>query len=1476
RISKSRTLSATGGVGVPGGSVGVGVGTGDSTSLVDYLDMNGDGFPDVVGSTGIQYTDPTGGLGRGAFGTHDGTLPGDSPGARSSTNNSGSAKAGSASRTIQNGPGKAAPDGEGSARTAQSGGDLPPVGIGGDFGASTSDAGYDLIDINGDGLPDRVYDDGGVRLNLGYKFGAREAWRNPGRLNDGSAHSAGLSLGFNTDFFGFAGGKSFEHGTSKTDATLADVNGDGLPDRVFSGNPIRVGFNTGNGFEPPVAFGGSLDGIARDGNATLGGGVYAEFKVPLIPVVVNPGVNDAGGVGRTELALRDVNGDGYADHVSSTADDELVVQENTTGKTNLLRTVSLPLGGRMDFDYTRDGNTYDTPQSRFVLSKVSVDDKRPGDGQDVQRSTFEYSGGVFDRKEREFRGYGQVIVRQRDAGDGDAVLRSTTTQFRTDSPYTRGLAVKSFTTDAAGHKFTETENTYTVRDVNNPSGTADLASETATLFAFASRVDTRFFEGQATAGKSTFTTMDYDGVGNVVRSFAANEAGTGDDVDVVMHYSVEVPACQTTNITGTPTSVEVTGGGSVVRHRESTLDCATGNVTQVRAALNGTDTAVTDLDYFTTGIRTGNLKTVTGPVNKNGERFKVDYDYDTTVATYVESVTDVFGYHSTSTHDPKFGVETSSTDINNQSITTTYDTLGRPVTVTSPYEAADGKTSITFEYHPEAAVPFAVTRHADRQADNTVRTDTIDTITFTDGLGRVIQTKADAAVSTGPNTAPANVMVVSGRVDYDALGRAVKTFFPITEAKATTNTTLNPAFTATNFDTVTPTVTTYDVMDRPVHTALPDGTQASVAYGFGQDRANVTQFETIATDANNKTARSYTDVRGLTTTLKQFNPAGGAAQAVILTSYGYNALGEKTSIVDNAGNTTTMAYDNFGRNTSVISPDTGRTDMVYDLAGNPTKKITAVLAPANKAVEYDYDFNRLKAIRYPTFTTNNVTYTYGPPGAADNAANRITEIRDSAGKVTRKYGPLGETTEETRTVSVQGQQTRTFTTGYTYDTWNRVLKLAYPDTEVLSYRYNSGGQVDQATGVKETRPYTYLARLDYDKFGQRVLTDTGNATRTEYNYNSTTRRLEDLKAKLTGSTRGGYQFQNTHYTYDNVGNITALTNNTAAPTSAVGAQVGGPSTQTFTYDDLYRLTHATGTYTPAGKTDTYTQDLTYDANSNITNKNQDRRTTTSNGGTTIDNTLTYNNTYTYPTTGRTRAATTIGDTTTGLFTFTYDTNGNQISRQQPSGNRRQMIWDEENRIACFHENNSTNTLPQTPESCNSTSQTPAARFFYNDAGERIIKDGSTFHIYPNQNFSTDGNQQFKHIYIGNTKLLTKTREDGKTENLQFYTHDDHLGSTGYITDANGALAEHLNYIPGGETWISENPNPQPVFQTYTGKEQDTETGLYYHGARYYDPKFATWQNPDPALPTNATDTTSLSTYLYARANPLTYTDPDGR
>ncbi|WP_233621812.1 SpvB/TcaC N-terminal domain-containing protein [Amycolatopsis sp. WAC 04182] len=1466
----SGTLSA----GPFGGTVVGGITAGS----VDYVDLNGDRFPDVVGAKEIQFTDGNGGLG-----ARRGTLGGN---VRESDTLSGnvSYSAGSESATLASAQGLAAPEAASSNNTATSGPVQPALGIGGSLGGGESDTRVDLIDINGDGLPDKVFANGDAQLNLGYSFAAREPW-SAGPINDASTRNLGVNLGFNVDNYGFAGGLSAELSTSFTNASMLDVNGDGLTDRVFTdgANPIKVAINTGTGFTAPAPFRGSFSDIAVDKNATLGAGVYFTFPVPT-PIgtfVFNPGVNASTSIGRAELGLRDVNGDGLADHVKSTRDNELLVAVNKTGRTNLLRTVTRPLGGKVDLDYTRTGNTQAMPESRWVLSRTTVSDGHPGDGADTQLTTYRYEQGKYDRLEREFHGFGKVVTEQRDPGAADALSRSTTDEYRTDGPYTRGLLARTLSADGAGRPFTETVNTYQTRDTAPGS-----------VFVGLSRVDKRFHEGAEEPGKSTYTEMSYDDFGNLIRSFDAADEGVADDVETTYGYTASDPACRARNLVGTANLLDQRGS-TVSRHSESTVDCVTGAVRQVRQYLTDTTSADTDLEYHPDG----NLKAVTKPANQNGQRYRLEYGYDTVVGVHIESIVDSFGLRSGATHNLKYGQPDRTTDQNGRQVLRGYDSVGRLDTVTGPYEIGSGRATIDFDHHPEATVPYATTRHLDRDATG-VREDTIDTVTFTDGLKRVLQTKKDATVADDPDDTPDQVMTVSGRMKFDFAGRVVERYHPVTEPKGDGNTRFNAAF-----DTVAPTRTSFDVLDRPVKTVTPDDVTTAMAYGFGPDRAGVTRFETTATDGNGKQKRSYTDLREKTTAVKEFNPAGG--QPVIWTSYGYDPLGQITTVVDDKNNTTRSEYDALGRRTVLDSPDAGRTETRFDLAGNPTAKITA----GGKQVEYDYDHNRLTAVRYPTFPANNVTYAHGAPGAPDNTAGRITEIRDAAGILTRGYGPLGETTRETRTIKIAGQADRSYTTGWRFDAFNRVLQMTYPDGEVLRYDYDTGGQVTRATGAKNGSDYLYLGRVDYDKFGQKVLQQTGNGVRTTYTYDQADRRLATLKSK----TPGGTEFQNLGYTYDDVGNITKLTN-----TTAQNPTIGGPSSQTFGYDDLYQLTSAGGQYTTkTNQQDNYTLALSYDSIHNTTTKTQQHEITGSptssaqdtantaspnhgGGGASpaslgslsagpiepvedptnpagVQDKTSYDYRYDYGS-GKPHAPSKVGP-----ITQTYDANGNltdTVNTAAGEAKRRQYVWDEENRLAC-NQDAATTTVTQTPEGC----QDATVTYTYDAAGERVVKNGDSRSLYPNRGYSERDGTGYKHIFVGDSRLTTKTVAADGLENAQSYFHADHLGSSGYVTDSQGTVTEHLEYLPFGETWVEEKAGQGGTPYKFTGKELDEETGLYYHGARYYNPRTQLWASADPALPGfvsgseaagGITNPRNLATHTYAHNNPVRLTDPTGK
>src|SRR5260370_18199800 len=153
--------------------------------------------------------------------------------------------------------------------------------------------------------------------------------------------------------------------------------------------------------------------------------------------------------------------------------------------------------------------------------------------------------------------------------------------------------------------------------------------------------------------------------------------------------------------------------------------------------------------------------------------------------------------------------------------------------------------------------------------------------------------------------------------------------------------------------------------------------------------------------------------------------------------------------------------------------------------------------------------------------------------------------------------------------------------------------MTYPDGEILTYHYDTGGMLAQASGVKGPNNYTYLGRLEYDKFGQRAFLDLGNNVTSSYGYDPATRRLTNLQS----NTSSGAPFQNLVYNYDNVGNVLSLNNNVSVPPPS---QFGGPTSQTFNYDDLYLMTSAAGTYqVPPNKPNQSTRNWNYNTLHNL-------------------------------------------------------------------------------------------------------------------------------------------------------------------------------------------------------------------------------------------------------------------------------------
>ena len=97
-----------------------------------------------------------------------------------------------------------------------------------------------------------------------------------------------------------------------------------------------------------------------------------------------------------------------------------------------------------------------------------------------------------------------------------------------------------------------------------------------------------------------------------------------------------------------------------------------------------------------------------------------------------------------------------------------------------------------------------------------------------------------------------------------------------------------------------------------------------------------------------------------------------------------------------------------------------------------------------------------------------------------------------------------------------------------------------------------------------------------------------------------------------------------------------------------------------------------------------------------------------------------------------------------------------------------------------------------------------------------------------------------------------------------YQFGNHLGSASLELDDQAQIISYEEYYPYGSTSYQavRSQTETPKRYRYTGKERDEESGLYYHGARYYAPWLGRWMSCDPA---GLVDGVNL--FRYCRNNP---------
>jgi RHS repeat-associated protein len=208
-------------------------------------------------------------------------------------------------------------------------------------------------------------------------------------------------------------------------------------------------------------------------------------------------------------------------------------------------------------------------------------------------------------------------------------------------------------------------------------------------------------------------------------------------------------------------------------------------------------------------------------------------------------------------------------------------------------------------------------------------------------------------------------------------------------------------------------------------------------------------------------------------------------------------------------------------------------------------------------------------------------------------------------------------------------------------------------------------------------------------------------------------------------------------------------------------------------------------------------------------------------------------------------------TSGGSTTYTYDANGNMITKND--GTSWTFSYDYENRLTNVVHSGST-----------------VQQNFYDAGGDRVKKTETDTVVFSYQGLNilyekdlTTGTVT-KHFYA-NGQQVAKMVGSGT-----YYVHGDHLGSTRLVLTGSLTVAFSSNYVPYGPNY---GPSGSEVFM-YTDKPYDSVTGLYYFGARFYDPNIGRFVTQDSYWGKQR-DPQSLDRYIYAEDNPMKMVDPSG-
>jgi RHS repeat-associated protein len=611
----------------------------------------------------------------------------------------------------------------------------------------------------------------------------------------------------------------------------------------------------------------------------------------------------------------------------------------------------------------------------------------------------------------------------------------------------------------------------------------------------------------------------------------------------------------------------------------------------------------------------------------------------------------------------------------------------------------------------------------------------------------------------------------------------------------------------------------------------------------------------------------------------------------LLTSFTYDDAGNILSTTNAEGQVTKYEYDLANRVTAVTTPLLERTEYSYSISG----ALVQIKDPLGKVQTDEYD-QRGMLVKRTDFAGQVYVWTYDargnleteqdPKGRAAGYAKRL--VYDDEDRVVRQELPddvvAYQYDEQGRLDVVQN---RTSKIQYEYDILGRVSDVTSSGLGDLSdlrslhlrYKHDANSNRVEMSEVSENGTETSTSLYKYDAIDRLTSLENFKGERFSSEYNDeeqtailhrpgskTTMISDELTRKMSiVHSGGGTDISSFEYSADKVGNITQIKLNS------------GPDVRMLGYDKNNQLESATN---PEVSGPLSAETFAYDKISN--------RTSDQTGAFKYD-----------PTTGFRRL------TEDYRFLYFYDENGNLSSKQQKGLGRGVFYtYSAGNQLTGLRVFENTGPVFDGA----SASLVKSVSYQYDAVGRRIQKS-VVDHLSPlvpsrsyTRRYLYDQSAVLLEIDSSNQLLARYTHSPvqvdsvmavdvsalGRDQSLaqqpgSYFYLKDGMGSVTEVVNSSGERLQHYVYSvygqlmairDGANTDITESPVLATSY-AFTGREYDSESGLYYYRARYYDPFIGRFLQKDPSPGRLQVPSSVINPYIYALNSPTRYSDSSG-